>query len=81
MPEKTGLQLAEELLEIALNTEIIFTTAYSIYAIQTFRLSAIDYLLKPIQENHLIEAIIKVKEKNSPRPQTTSNTYTKFSKR
>lgn len=63
MPEKTGLQLAEELLEIALNTEIIFTTAYSMYAIQTFRLSAIDYLLKPIQENHLIEAIIKVKEK------------------
>ncbi|TAH30713.1 MAG: DNA-binding response regulator [Cytophagales bacterium] len=63
MPEKTGLQLAEELLEAALNTEIIFTTAYSMYAIQTFRLSAIDYLLKPIQENHLIEAIIKVREK------------------
>jgi two-component system, LytTR family, response regulator len=65
MPEKTGLQLAEELLTYKLNCEIIFTTAYSEYAIQAFRLSAIDYLLKPIQEQDLINAIQKVEAQKS----------------
>ena len=65
MPEKTGLQLAEELLHYELNCEIIFTTAYSEYAIQAFRLSAIDYLLKPIQEQDLIEAIRKVQDEKN----------------
>ena len=63
MPNKTGLQLAQELLDANISCEIIFTTAYNQYAIQAFRLSAIDYLLKPIQENDLIEAIEKVKQK------------------
>ena len=63
MPNKTGLQLAQELLDANISCEIIFTTAYNQYAIQAFRLSAIDYLLKPIQENDLIAAIEKVKQK------------------
>ncbi len=63
MPQKTGLQLAEELVEQKITCEIIFTTAYSAYAIQAFRLSAIDYLLKPIQEKDLITAIEKVQHK------------------
>ncbi|KOY87007.1 hypothetical protein AD998_13420 [bacterium 336/3] len=63
MPEKSGLELAEQILEHDINCEIIFTTAYSEYAIQAFRLSAIDYLLKPIQEGDLKESIEKVKYK------------------
>lgn len=62
MPGKTGIQLAEELIAKNINCQIIFTTAYNSYAIKAFRLSAIDYLLKPIQENQLIEAIQKVEE-------------------
>lgn len=65
MPEKTGLQLAEELLQYELPCQIIFTTAYSEYAIQAFRLSAIDYLLKPIQEQDLIMAIQKVQDQKN----------------
>ncbi len=65
MPEKTGLQLAEELIAYDLACEIIFTTAYSEYAIQAFRLSAVDYLLKPIQEQDLIAAIRKVQDQKS----------------
>jgi two-component system, LytTR family, response regulator len=65
MPEKTGLQLAEELIAHDLACEVIFTTAYSEYAIQAFRFSAVDYLLKPIQEQDLIEAIAKVREKKN----------------
>ena len=62
MPGKTGIQLAEELIAKNINCQIIFTTAYNSYAIKAFRLSAIDYLLKPIQENQLIEAVQKVEE-------------------
>ena len=61
MPGKSGIQLAEQLIHLQLNTKIIFTTAYNEYAIKAFRLSAVDYLLKPIQENQLIEATEKVR--------------------
>lgn len=65
MPGKSGLELVEELAKNGVEYNVIFTTAYNHYAIQAFRLSAIDYLLKPIQENELLEAIEKVaKEKN-----------------
>lgn len=67
MPGKTGLQLAEMLAERNFNGNIVFTTAYNTYAIKAFRLSAIDYLLKPIQETQLIEAVEKLKEEKKNR--------------
>jgi two-component system LytT family response regulator len=62
MPGKSGIQLAEELIAKNIQCQIIFTTAYNSYAIKAFRLSAIDYLLKPIQENQLIDAVQKVEK-------------------
>jgi two-component system, LytTR family, response regulator len=67
MPGKTGLQLAEILLEKKFRGEVVFTTAYNSYAIKAFRLSAIDYLLKPIQEEQLLEAVGKLKEEKNNR--------------
>ena len=61
MPGKSGLQLAEILLTENFKGNIVFTTAYNAYAIKAFRLSAIDYLLKPIQEEHLLEALDKLR--------------------
>ncbi|EAY27427.1 LytR/AlgR family response regulator transcription factor [Microscilla marina] len=58
MPGYTGFQLLDFFDTI--NFEIIFTTAYREYAIQAFQVSAIDYLLKPIQIELLIKAIEKV---------------------
>lgn len=43
---------------------IIFTTAYDQYAIQAFKLNSIDYLLKPIREIDLKNAIAKFKDKH-----------------
>jgi two-component system, LytTR family, response regulator len=63
MPGKSGLQMAEELSEMACPSAIVFTTAYNAYAINAFRLSAVDYLLKPIQEDQLLESLAKVNER------------------
>lgn len=65
MPGKSGLQLVEELVKNEVEHAVVFTTAHNHYAIQAFRLSAIDYLLKPIQENELLEAIEKVAKEKS----------------
>lgn len=61
MPGKSGLQLAEAMIEKNFLGNIVFTTAYNEYALKAFRLSAIDYLLKPIQEDQLLEAVEKLK--------------------
>jgi two-component system LytT family response regulator len=63
MPGKSGIQLAEELVKNNIVCDIIFTTAYNGYAINAFRLSAVDYLLKPIEEKQLIEAVEKIKSR------------------
>ena len=61
--EKTGFDLLKNLNEI--NFEIIFTTAYEKYAVQAFKFSAIDYLLKPIDADDLLQAIEKLKGRMS----------------
>src|SRR5579872_2198235 len=45
MPDISGMQLIATL---AVKPMVIFTTAYSNYAVESYNLSAIDYLLKPI---------------------------------
>lgn len=59
MPEKSGFELLEELIETPC---VIFTTAYNEFAIKAFEVNALDYLLKPIQSQRLREAIGKVKK-------------------
>ncbi len=61
--DQTGFDLLDKLKEIAF--EVIFTTAYEKYAVQAFRFSAIDYLLKPIDPDDLKQAIDKLKDKIS----------------
>ena len=47
---------------------IIFTTAYDEYAIKAFELKSIDYLLKPINKEHLVRAIEKFRQMNGKIP-------------
>ena len=64
MPGKSGLDLLTDLDHAP---EVIFVTAYDEYAIKAFDVNALDYLLKPVEEDRLAEAIQKVKDKISLR--------------
>lgn len=59
MPEVSGLELAYRILTINENIFIVFQTAYEEYALEAFRVGAIDYLLKP----YTIEEIKRVFER------------------
>ena len=59
MPGNTGLEILDYINKDDYNFEIIFTTAYSEYAIQAIQLSAIDYLLKPIRGSKVKESVDK----------------------
>ncbi|MDH5380921.1 MAG: response regulator [Cyclobacteriaceae bacterium] len=59
MPGKTGFELLEMLDS---TPTVIFTTAYDEFAIKAFEVSALDYLLKPVQPDRLKDAVSKLKK-------------------
>jgi two-component system LytT family response regulator len=61
MPDGSGFRLLEEFDEI--DFEIIFTTAFDQFAIKAIKYSALDYLLKPVIPQDLVEAMARVAKK------------------
>ena len=61
MPWMNGFEMLEVLGDV--NFSIIFTTAHGEFAAKAFRISAVDYLLKPIDANDLKVAVQKVEKK------------------
>ena len=59
MPVKNGFELLKELK--GLHFEVIFVTAHNQFMIEAFHFSAIDYLLKPVEDNLLVDAINRAK--------------------
>ena len=67
MPEKNGFDLLNEIEPVRF--EIIFVTAHDDFMLQAFRFSAVDYLLKPVENNLLVDAVnrasTRIEEKTS----------------
>ena len=61
MPVKNGFELLKELKGASF--EVIFVTAYNQYMVEAFHFSAIDYLLKPVEDNLLIDAVERAKKR------------------
>jgi two-component system LytT family response regulator len=61
MPGKSGFDLLAELSEK--NFEVIFVTAHNEYLLQALQFSAVDYLMKPVDEDRLMEAVQRVKKR------------------
>ena len=56
MPDLTGIQFLKSLINTPL---VIFTTAYSQYAVESYDYEAVDYLLKPIEFERFLKAVNK----------------------
>lgn len=65
MPDYLGIEIANFMEKEEMNFHLIFTTAYSHYAIKAFEMNAIDYLLKPMRPKQIKEALSKVTEQMS----------------
>lgn len=61
MPKHSGLQILEFFNPNEVSFQIIFITAYNDYALQAFKLAAVDYLLKPIDKSEFVQAVQKAK--------------------
>jgi two-component system, LytTR family, response regulator len=65
MPGYSGLQLLEFFNPQEVNFDIVFVTAFNEYAIQAFKISAFDYLLKPVDIQELSETLKRFSERKS----------------
>ena len=70
MPGASGLQLAEALHKLKNPPSIVFVTAYSDHAVEAFDVDAVDYLLKPVEEARLDQAIEKVLARTKPQTES-----------
>jgi DNA-binding LytR/AlgR family response regulator len=62
MPGLTGLELARVLSRFKTPPPVVFITAYDDHAVDAFELNAVDYVLKPVREDRLAEAVRRVCE-------------------
>jgi len=73
MPDLNGLDFVKSLKN---KPFIIFTTAYSEYALEGFKVDAVDYILKPISYDEVLRAVNKVRDRMAATAAVTSETVT-----
>lgn len=72
MPGKNGIDFYKQLKSDIL---VIFTTAYSEYAVEGFNISALDYLLKPFSQERFLQAVEKARKEMNSRTHTVAKTH------
>lgn len=75
MPDMNGMELSHML---PAGTKIIFTTAFKEYAFESYEVSAVDFLLKPIRYNKFIAAVEKAEQWFSHQKETPTTSKTMF---
>lgn len=58
--EENGFEVTEELRQLTYDPYIIFATAYDQYAVQAFNVNAVDYILKPFEQERIDKALMKI---------------------
>ncbi|MEJ8548359.1 response regulator [Brevibacillus borstelensis] len=61
IPELNGMKLAEQLLACKPGLHIVFVTAHDDYAIRAFELNALDYVLKPVVRERLLNTVQRIR--------------------
>lgn len=59
MPDMNGMEFAKK---IGSQVMIVFTTAYDNYAVESYNLNTVDYLLKPVRQSRFDQSMLKVKD-------------------
>ena len=62
MPDLNGIEVSNRALDIQKRLAVVFITAYNQYAVEAFRLNALDYLLKPVAMERLQETLNRIIE-------------------
>lgn len=66
MPKINGIEVAHKMLDWENPPFIVFATAYDEHAVKAFELNAIDYVLKPFEEDRVIMTIKRIKSRSCP---------------
>lgn len=72
MPELTGIQLSKI---IHNKTKVIFTTAYPQFALESYEVAAVDYLLKPFEFDRFYKAVLKLNEPKTVEIKTITDDF------
>ena len=70
MPEINGVEFVKSM---SSPIDIIFTTAYRDYAVESYELNVVDYLLKPITFSRFFKSVMKFLDQNEAAQRTSSN--------
>jgi two-component system, LytTR family, response regulator LytT len=69
MPGLTGFEVARRILDQEAPSHVVFVTAFDQYAIDAFEVNAVDYLLKPVDQTRLEQAVARARRRvSSDRP-------------
>ena len=63
MPGITGFEVARRVVQAGLESQLVFVTAFDQYAIDAFDVNAVDYLLKPVEQERLTTAVERVRRR------------------
>jgi DNA-binding LytR/AlgR family response regulator len=63
MPGLSGFEVARRLLEADLHPQVVFVTAFDQFAIEAFKVNAVDYVLKPIDAERLEQTLARVRQR------------------
>jgi two-component SAPR family response regulator len=62
MPTISGIELFSQILDIVNDVKIVFTTAFTQYAVDAFELNALDYIVKPVETERLLKTMERFKD-------------------
>lgn len=72
MPDMDGIEMSNRIIDLQGNTAIVFVTAYNQYAVEAFRLNALDYLMKPVTAERLHETLERIVAEKEIRTQPSA---------